>query len=98
MPKVIFILGLCGSGKSTLADKMLAQNPSIHCIDERFVQGVNPDFDEKYDLLIENLRNGNHCIVIENAYLIEEGRNFIKQKITQDLPHIKFKWIFFEND
>lgn len=95
MAKAIFVLGLCGSGKTHLAEDIKQRNPAIFLKDE----GFNIDFEENYQTLVKNLREGKDCIVIEIEFCCREDlRELIEQKLRRDLPEVKIVWKCFEND
>lgn len=95
MPEITLILGLCGSGKTYLAEAMKKKNPTIFLMDE----GFNLDFDKNYKILIEHLREGKICIVIEIEFCYRKDlRELLEQRLSHDLAEVKIIWKCFEND
>ena len=76
---------------------MCEQDPSLQLIDEGFVSGL-PDFEDKYAKLVEDLKKGTNYIVIEIAYVYENNRTYIIDRLSRDVPDIEFQWLCFENN
>ncbi|HTN73522.1 MAG TPA: hypothetical protein VMO00_20740 [Methylomirabilota bacterium] len=89
MPTVTFILGLCGSGKKWLADRIVA----VGKFDEQFLKDQT-----QHDALIEVLRSGKDCVVVEIAYCLEDARQQIVSELTEAVPNVKINWLCIEND
>ena len=90
MPVVTFILGLCGSGKSWLAERMKSEG--VEVIDESFLT------DENVRRLVDTLRNGRECAVVERAFLKEDARRWITNLLGKEVPGVVVRWECFEND
>lgn len=89
MATVTFILGLCGSGKTWLADRIAA----IRKFDEGFLSDQ-----AQHGALIESLKAGNDCVVVEVAYCKEEARQQIVSEIAEAVSNAKVNWLCIEND
>jgi hypothetical protein len=89
MATVTFILGLCGAGKTWLADRIVdgAQ------FDEGFLNDPS-----QHAALIETLRSGRDCIVVEIAYCQEAARQQIMQELAVAVPKVTINWLCIEND
>lgn len=89
MSTVTFTLGLCGSGKTWLADRIVAARK----FDEQFLEDQ-----AQHAALIDTLRSGKDCVVVEIAYCSEDARWQIASEITEALPNVKINWLCIEND
>jgi len=92
MAAVTVILGLCGSGKSTLAEEIAALS-GCACFDE----GVVPGY-PNWEPFLRAVRDERDCVVVEVAYLIETGRQFLAQAVEQTKPGTPIEYICFENN
>jgi hypothetical protein len=87
MATVTFILGLCGSGKTWLADRIVAGVK----FDDNFLNDPN-----QHAALIEALRSGQDCVVVEIAYCQEAARKYIVRELA--MPDVVIRWLCIEND
>ncbi|SRR6266851_10033102 len=92
MPTATFILGLCGSGKSCLA-KQIQKESGAKVLDEGFI--VTPRMQQE---LVEELRNGRDCIVVEITLCREDVRQEFIPWLLRHVPEAQIKWICFRND
>lgn len=97
MAKISFILGLCASGKSYLANKM-GESSNVLIIDEGFNPDVDPPFYENYKKVLDSLKKGVNCVVIEIALCIRSYQIVIVNKLKNDIKDIEIEWICIEND
>jgi len=89
MATVTFILGLCGAGKTWLADRVVAGAK----FDEGFLNDPT-----QHAALIEALRSGQDCVVVEIAYCQEAARQKIVQELAGTVPNATIRWLCIEND
>jgi len=89
MATVTFILGLCGAGKTWLADRIVAGAK----FDEGFLNDPT-----QHAALIEALRSGQDCVVVEIAYCQETARQQIVQELASAVPNVSITWLCIEND
>ncbi|MGH2396319.1 MAG: hypothetical protein ACRDFW_04895 [bacterium] len=89
MPTVTFILGLCGAGKTWLADRIVAGR--------KFDEGFLNDR-AQHDELIQALRRGEDCVVVEIAYCFAERRRHIVGELTGAVSNLGITWLCIEND
>lgn len=97
MKKITFILGLCASGKSFRANK-IAEKTKALLIDEGFIPGIGPLFEENYKKVVKQLNENKECVVIEIAYCQEIARNFITEQLERDVPDVQIKWLCIDNN
>ncbi len=84
-----FILGLCGAGKTWLADRTVASAK----FDEGFLNDPT-----QHAALIEALRSGQDCVVVEIAYCQEVARKQIIEELAGAVPNAAIRWLCIEND
>ena len=89
MPTVTFILGLCGSGKTWLAERIIA--------DRTFDEGFICD-KTQHVALIDALRSGGDCVVVEIHYCRQSDRNTIVAELRAAVPEVRINWLCIEND
>jgi hypothetical protein len=92
MATATFILGLCGSGKSCLARQMQTES-GARLFDEDFIVT-----DQMQEDMMEELRNGRDCIVVEIWYGREHDRQEFVNRLRTRVPEAKIRWICFKND
>lgn len=89
MGTATFILGLCGAGKTHLANRIVADRK----FDENFaVEQV------QQSALIEALRSGLKCVVIEIGFCVQSNRDLIVALLHREVPGVRINWICIEND
>ncbi len=88
MATVTFIVGLCGAGKTWLAERMPGTK-----FDEGFLKDV-----DQHAALINALRSGEGCVVVEIAYCLEEDRRSIVRELAREVPTAEIEWLCIEND
>ncbi len=89
MATVTFILGLCGAGKTWLSDRIVSGAK----FDEGFLNDPT-----QHAALIEALRSGRDCVVVEIAYCQEAARQQIVQELASAVPNVSITWFCIEND
>lgn len=92
MGSVTFIVGYCGSGKSHRA-KQLERERGLRRFDEGFLKDPN-----QHAQLIQSLRSGVSCVVVEIHYCLEARRSDIIRELQGALPGVNIEWIYFQAD
>jgi hypothetical protein len=88
-----FIVGYCGSGKTHRAEEMVR----TLCVKEKFDEGflICP---AQQTELIQALRNGVDCVVVEIGFCLEQNRKFIDRELRREVCGVKIEWEYFEAD
>src|SRR5262245_55003945 len=85
------ILGLCGSGKSYTLDRLDAEVKSPH-------DGFALNHNGEIEYVIEALRAGRSCAVVEIAYCERGARASFLTWVRREVPAVEIRFICFEND
>jgi hypothetical protein len=92
MATVTFILGYCGSGKTHLADEMVRDRGVVK-FDEGFLNDPG-----QHAALIDALKQGRDCVVIEIEYCVPSSRDAIVAELKRAVPNVVVEVIYFEAD
>ena len=98
MAKVTFIIGLAGSGKTHLLHEMLKTQPELFHIDEGFDPGGGGIHEKNFLHVVDCLRQGTDCVVIEAVLCFESKRVEIEKMLTTAVEDVVIVWKCFEND
>jgi hypothetical protein len=95
MTELVAILGLCGSGKTHLASQFERDGYV------RFEEGILPINDQyaaRYRQMLETLRGGQDCVLVEASYCFEQWRRHLIADLQEFVPATTLRWICFDND
>jgi hypothetical protein len=93
--KVTIILGLCGSGKTWHADRLIREGKALKKFDENF---LSRDFPGQPEELVQELRSGNDCVVVEIAFCLAPDREAFLTWLKAEVPDVVVEWLCIEND
>ena len=91
-PTVTFVVGLCGSGKTWLAERIIATRK----FDEGFLLPQNRF--RQLQELIQALRTGQDCVVVEIGFCRDENRQPMIQDLHSHVPNANIRWLCIENN
>ena len=96
--EVILMAGLPGSGKTSYLSRMGNQGWTTFDDFKIGTRDLKFRTSPRFQTLIDSLRNGKRCLIADIDFCDARSRVEAEHDLRAEIPDLKFRWIFFENN